>query len=188
MLRLAIHRYLLPLAVLLLGALVVPAYGQTSPPPDAVLHSERVARDSEPLQSGPVLTAPVTIQANSYAYLPMIASAPQVDDLLFGSEVDEYKVPVNPRTTFIYGITYLHVRFVVRGGYPLPWRLDWYRNGVYQPDIGSNGTIPTAVYADTYNICYGPGGVCGSFIPRGSYTVKFYLNNQLYREKTAVIQ
>lgn len=174
---------------LLFLALVLPAWtthSQSGPQPQLVPAKET---QTDLIGSGPAASvAPIHAQATRRTYLPIVISSPVVGPLQFASSVDANGAPVDPATTFNYGIQYLYISVTVTAGKNLPWRTEWTVDGNRQTGLDRSGTVSSSLSRITNSICYGPTGICGSAVPRGTYQVNFFLNNQLVQQGTAVIR
>jgi hypothetical protein len=112
-------------------------------------------------------------------YLPIVRRGVNVTPLQFASAIDAFGVPIDPDTTFSYGITKLYASTVVTGGQNQVSRTLFIRpNG-----FGSQAvyTIPSAEARVTTSIS-------GTPLDRGTYTIKFFLDGVLLQQGTVVIQ
>jgi hypothetical protein len=106
----------------------------------------------------------------------------------FATTPDDSCNPFTPATTFNYGIKYLCYQVIFAGAKGQSFRTEWFVNGTLQTGLGRTGTIGENLQVRAGVICYGPSGACGEAVPRGTWQLRAYLNNQLYREATAVIR
>lgn len=118
-----------------------------------------------------------------------MVGAPQVSPLEFSSNLNS----ANPSAIFEYGITELFVSAQVTSAAGFKWRTEWTLNGEPKPNLGNSGIVGTGAETLADGICYGiiisPDGqvTCGERIPRGTYKVDLFLDDQLYRSAMAVV-
>jgi hypothetical protein len=127
------------------------------------------------------------VQQVPRVFMPLVVTLPEVD-ILFGTGVDNQGHLLDPGTVFAYGIARLYYRYLVTGAPGRLYRTEWFVNGARQPLLDDSGTIPAAAAALTNSFCSPMLGDCDQPVPRAVYQVRFYVDDVLYHEATAVVQ
>jgi hypothetical protein len=127
------------------------------------------------------------VQQSPRAFMPLVVAQSGVD-IQFGTGVDSQNNLLNPGTVFAYGIARLYYRYTVAGAANLPYRTEWFVDGVRQPLLDDSGTIFVSPAVLTQFFCSPTLGSCDQPVPRATYKVRFYIDEVFYREATAVVQ
>ncbi len=155
---------------------------------DSALMDETAAASTEEI-------VPFSCGVTNCAYLPILESAPT---LSFGTVFhrttpdcsgDEMTVSVANGGTINLGSGQTTIAFGARAeGYQgSSYRVDYVLDGTERPDLANSGTI-TAQTQDIFSITLALGGdLCAGTLPNGAYTARFFIDNQLITQYTAVI-
>jgi len=135
----------------------------------------------------PVLSSTAQVTGTNQVYLPLLMVLPGVG-IQFGSGLDAQKNLINPGNTFAYGIAQLYYRYTVTGALDQPYLAEWSFNGVRQPQLDDSGTILSDSAVFTNSICTLDLSECSVPVPRGTYQVKFFIDDVLYGEASAIVQ
>jgi hypothetical protein len=164
-----------------------PGHGQDSPPPAILVHGEGEWILAPPTSAAPVLSSTAQVTGTNQVYLPLLMVLPGVG-IQFGSGLDAQKNLINPGNTFAYGIAELYYRYTVTGALDQPYLAEWSFNGVRQPQLDDSGTILSDSAVFTNSICTLDLSECSVPVPRGTYQVKFFIDDVLYGEASAIVQ
>ena len=115
-------------------------------------------------------------------YLPLVRRGPIVTSLQFASAIDVLGRPLNPATTFPYGITKLYASAVVSDGAGQTAKILF-----ISPDGGGTEGGKTLT-SNEERLTVSLPGSGGAPLPRGTYTARFSLDGSVSQERTAVIQ
>ncbi len=135
----------------------------------------------------PALFSTAQVTATEHVYLPVLIRSPGIS-IQFGSGLDAQKNLLNPGNAFAYGIAALHYRYTVTDAPDQPYRAEWSFNGARQPQLDDSGTIPPGSAVFTNSICTLDLSPCSVPVPRGTYQVRFFIDDVLYQEASAVVQ
>lgn len=187
--RLLTFRRLLPavVAIALLLAPARPGHGQNPLPPGSVVRGEGAWVSNPSPMPAPAVFATAQVTETEHVYLPLVAGLPDII-IQFGSVVDAQNNLLDPGTSFTYGVTHLYYRYTVNGASGRPYRTEWAIDGVRQSPLDESGTIPSVSATFASYICSPTLAPCGMPVPRGTYQVKFFIDDILRREATATIQ
>jgi hypothetical protein len=183
-------RYVVPLLALLLAVLPAPArasLGQETEP-DATLEATIVTYDMTDdlnAQFAEPVAAPDPAQLRFRVNLPFVGTVPTASPLQFATQVNPTTAePINPGAVF--GSTrVLYVTTLVTGARGLPLRFEWTVPRVgNQTSIVQNFTVSSAAVRYAPSVVLEPPGP----LPKGTYTVKLFLNNVLVQESSATIR
>lgn len=127
-----------------------------------------------------------------HVYFPLIVMPPRVSPLQFATAIDEQNRPIDPSTTFPAGTDQIYVTTVIEGAANLDYRIEW----VFPPEttparLVDGDAISTAVLRFAYRVCrvsQETGACSGAPLPTGTYEVRLFLEDTLYRQATATIQ
>lgn len=187
--RLLSHWRWLCLLLLALAPLLVPGrsiYGQATPPTPQLARGVGVwsllARPA-----APSIRATTAVTGTEAVFLPMITAPPGVL-IQFGTGVDNAGSLTGAGTSFSYGITHLYYQYTVNGATNLPYRTEWYVDGVRQPQLDDSGTVLLDSATFTNYVCSLDLGSCGAALPKGVYQVDFFLDETRYQQASATIQ
>lgn len=183
-----------------LFALLVPStwasYGQeTSQPPTLKKAGQTITAIERPPTTSPNLSATPTItprnsavnitatQAITQAYLALVYNQEPTVRIQFAASRDSNNHPIDPNTTFAYGITTLYYFVTLIDAEHIQYCEQWIINGVYVPLLDYCGASP---YYQTY---YTDGIRYISNVPleRGSYQLTILLNGVPYKQMSASI-
>lgn len=139
------------------------------------------------------LTLAGTAQANNgRVYLPLVQRTPQVEPIIFASQISADGTPRDAGYVFAYGISRLYAIVDVHGAEGLFWTIVWEfpdNNGTAiidcRRDAPDNQCPITFSPIRFTPLVYYPSG---QPLARGSYHFRFLLNDVLYRTGTAEIR
>lgn len=122
-------------------------------------------------------------------YLPIVLVAPRISPIAFTDRI-ENNTPVNPRTVFEYGITQLYASVDIYHAQGFVWRIEWdYPGGTTGLDCQA---IPEPQHCPIGEPVVRLNPVLSynteQPLDRGTYHVRFYLNDSLYQQGTAEIR
>jgi hypothetical protein len=115
-------------------------------------------------------------------YLPLVRRGALVTPLQFASAIDVLGKPLDPATTFPYGITKLYASAVVTDG------SGQFANILFISPGGSGTQGGKTLTSDEERVTVSITGSGGAPLARGTYTVRFSLNGSVSQERTVVIQ
>jgi hypothetical protein len=187
--RLPTFLRLLPIVAVTLALLAParPGHGQDTPPPAILVHGGGEWILAPPTSAAPVLSSTAQVTGTNQVYLPLLMVLPGVG-IQFGSGLDAQKNLISPGNTFDYGIAELYYRYTVIGALDQPYLAEWSFNGVRQPQLDDSGTILSDSAVFTNSICTLDLSQCSVPVPRGTYHVKFFIDDVLYGEASAIVQ
>ena len=135
------------------------------------------------------LGAPRTPAQQAYAYtgglklyLPLAQKGAAVSPLQFASALDSLFRPLDPATTFSYGITKLYASAVVSDGSGQFAKILFIR-----PD-GSGSESGKPLTSNEERVTVSISGSGGAPLDRGTYRARFSLNGSVSQERTVVIE
>ena len=172
------------LAVVILILAIAPAWvghGQQ-------LSSDRLTRSGTPMVGiARLAPAPAANSAEPpiqpIVYLALIRTPPQIA-IQFAASEDSNGNPVNPSTTFAFGLKSLYYFVTIDGAQGHIYREEWIINDLREPQLDYSTTIPFDAAQHSDAIYY----TSGKSLDRGKYQLNIFLDNVLYKQATAVIQ
>lgn len=142
--------------------------------------------------AGVFVPAPAHAQGGvSQIFLPILSGPPVVSNVLFNSSLDcgnenFTELTVSP-TVYGYGIEQLGWGVLVKGGSGYSYRVEWTIDGAVVPGLARSGVVEDESDVVSGTLFFGQ-GECGGELPRGTYTVRLFLNESLQSEGTVTIQ
>ncbi len=172
---------------LVLLAPAQPGHGQDAPPPPVLVHGAGEWVLAPSTNVTPVLFSTTQVTGTTHVYLPLLLALQGVG-IQFGAGLDAQKNLISPGNTFTYGIAELYYRYTVTGALDQAYRAEWSFNGTRQPQLDDSGTILSNSAVFTNSICTLDLSTCSVPVPRGTYQVKFFIDDVLYQEASAIVQ
>jgi hypothetical protein len=183
--KLILKRWLsLWLATLLLT--LTPAWaglGQPAPTGRLTRSDKPALRVVQPPGAPALAPAKVEPAVQPILYIALARTAPKVS-IQFAASEDSNGDPVNPGTTFAFGLKRLYFYVTIIGALGHAYREEWTINGRRETTLDYSSTIPYDAARYSNAIYYQDGRSLG----RGSYVLNIFLDNTLYSQSTAVIQ
>lgn len=127
----------------------------------------------------------VPISGPYHLFLSHVGLSPSVS-IQFGTGVANGEL-LEPSQQFSYGLTSLYYRYQVSGAKDLSYRAEWHYNDQLQPQLTDSGTILSNNSVFTNNFCNFTLEPCNLPLPSGTYSVTFYLDDQLINSAAAII-
>jgi hypothetical protein len=121
--------------------------------------------------------------AQPAVYLALIRTPPQVA-IQFAAGEDSNGNPVNPGTTFAFGLKSLYYFVTIKGAQGHTYREEWIINNLREPQLDYSTTIPFDAAQHSDAIYY----ASGKSLEPGKYQLNIFLDSVLYKQATAVIQ
>lgn len=187
----ACYRRLAALAALTLLLVVLPAL------PSAGQETPAFGRQEQTWSSIPAASAPDPApapaawpQADTFVFLPAVTRLPIVT-ITFGSGRASNGDLTGIATTFDFGLRRLWYQYRFEGARNRTYRDEWTINGRVEPGLARSDRIPFDNAQLTSSICLVnvSTGACTDIpLPRGTYNVKVYVDEQLLAQSTATIR
>ena len=183
--KLTLKRWLF-LAVVTMVLAMTPAWtghGQAAPRERLARSGEPTVRVVQPPAAPTGASTTVGPAAQPVLYIALVRTAPKVS-IQFAASTDSNGDPVNPTTTFTFGLKTLYYFVTIIGAQGYAYREEWTINGDREPQLDFSSTIPSDGIRYSDAIIY----PSGKSLDRGTYQLNIFLNNALYTQSTAVIR
>ena len=168
-----------------------PAFSQTSG--GETLRRISTARNDTPaaaVTNNQAPKLPARSSEDKFTYLPIVTRAITVaQQWAYSATCDNTPdaTSADP-ATFGYGLRELYLLETIQGANGKSFKVEWTIDGNRITDLDETGAVPSNAYNYSSVIMYGVGGNCGSAVPRGTYSIKFYIDGQLFKQGQAVIR
>ncbi len=192
--RVAVIRFLLPAVLLGMVLCAMPVQQSLGQDQTETYQLKKVSVTSRPVRSSaPAQLANRAVPtAGTALYLPLALGAPRLGPIQFAAAANDQGL-INPASTFAFGLQTIYFGALAEG-FPIdtPYRIEFSFPAISGE---TSDVIEDVTIDDPDNIFYrfnivdrATGQPTGTPLPRGAYTVRFFVDNQLLQQATAFIQ